>query len=298
MGRHKNKNRLKNRFAESVEFFHVGLAALEDEIRNRKHEITEREIKVCANASVFIGAVCGRVMLFSSLSRAEKDAAQVAFGAFEMFFAYALNIADDNTNSENIETMRVLARKTCAPVAAETFCRRLTAAKADRVEAMACTIDLAKLCYNRIREFDREVETHSFCEYCVARAIAAEVRPRIEDILLPRVKALQFASSLEGFAVAPQVPQSKGQGIQNLAKYIRDFAEIDRDDVENYDEILMNVSSDYACAKTEITALVAKGILPAERVAHAFGCSVDDIVSLANSQGMRQFLECVLEKTD
>ncbi len=297
MGKHRNKNRLKKQFVEEVNFFYTGLAALSDEIQKRRGEISDKELDIYVTASAFIGKVCGRAMLFSALSSEEKDAVKVAFGAFDSFFFFAFNLDDaGGLDDENIDAMSRLARKIYRPVPAEAFCRRLEGARKDVVEAMACIIELAQSCWASITVYGAKRE-RNFCDYCVSREIFPEIRDHIEELLLPRIKALQFASALDGFAEAPQIPIDRGDGLRNLAGYVRDFANIENpDDIENWEEILNNIASDYSCAKVEVTALVAKGFLDAGRVARAFECDAKEIDALAKSDGMKRYLECLWGK--
>ncbi len=302
MGKARNKvrkNSEEKAFAKKSEWFHTALAALSDEVRDHGDEISAQEKALYTQIAGFVGEVCGRALFYAGLSQNDKDAIDVSFGAFDIFFAYAFN-RDKNMrlSDSNISSMATLANIIYQPVAARNFCQRLEVARTNRLEAMSCIFDLAASDWAFNREYGGKRECRNFCDYCEAKKIATDVLPHIEEILLPKIKARQLASALESFSTAPQVPNDKGKSLQTLAERLREFADIDDDpeDIENWNEILADISEGYACAKMETTALVAKDILPAENIAHAFGDSVEEINALANCRGMKQYLSCIWNK--
>ncbi len=290
------KDSQEKEFAKKAEWYHTALAALSDEVRDHGDEISDQEKSLYVQLAGFVGEVCGRALFYAGLSQNDKDAIDISFGAFDIFFAYAFN-RDKNIrlSDSNISSMATLANIIYQPVAARNFCQRLEVARTNRLEAMSCIFDLAASDWAFNRDYGGKREHRDFCDYCEARKIAAEALPHIEEILLPKIKARQLASALESFSTAPQVPNDKGHSLQVLAERLREFADIDEnpEDIENWAAILADVSEGYACAKMEATALVAKDILSVESVAHAFGVSVKEINDLAKSRGMKQYLACV-----
>ncbi len=299
MGKVKSRIRIDSQekeFAKKANWFHAALAALSDEVRDHGDEISDQEKSLYVQLAGFVGEVCGRALFYAGLSQNDKDAIDISFGALDIFFAYAFNRKQNIILSDsNISSMETLANIIYQPVAARKFCQRLKRAKTNRLEAMSCIFDLAASDWAFNRDYGGKREQRDFCDYCEARNIAAEALPHIEEILLPKIKARQLASSLEAFSTSPQVPNENGYSLQMLAERLREFADItdSPEDIENWAEILADISEGYACAKMEATALVAKDILSVESVAHAFGVSVKEINTLAKSRGMKQYLACV-----
>ena len=290
MGKRKNRKPSKRVLLwDKISGFMEGLDSLSDALRDR--ETTDAEVEICKRASEFIGSLCGRAALFSTLDDEEKDILLTMLSNMETFMIIAMLPPSDvpvGLGEKTIAGMTKEIEQLYTPDVVPQFLELLEKARTDRISAMAC---LLELCVAVNERFYQSRSGEDFCDVCGANKIADEVRPDIEELLLPKVKSRSMASTLESFAKHSGVPKERTQTLLKLANNFRDLSNIsdDADDIENWDEILDAAAMTYGCAKMELSALVNRGVLEASAVARAFNTATEEIEKFSKSDDVVEY---------
>ncbi len=137
------------------------------------------------------------------------------------------------------------------------------------------------------------VDKGSYCPHCYANQLKQEIFQKVDELFGTRIQCLRAANGIEAVANHPNTPESKRSVWMERAQYIREFADVNAEDVDNYDEVAMDVSADYACCLVEGAGFVRSGLFTARDFAVTGGFDEAEISSLSESKGVLDYLVAV-----
>ncbi len=134
-----------------------------------------------------------------------------------------------------------------------------------------------------------------YCPHCIASKMKTEYFKKMPEMLEERIHCLLYASRMEAIANHPDLPSSRRELFMERAEDFRSLADIGLDELENYDEFVMQLAEDYACAQVECAALVNLGIFDAKEISLIGGFDEKKLQKLSKSAGIKRYLEAMGE---
>ncbi len=265
-------------------------------LSDNKSKMDKEELALNEEITEFAGALVGRAFFNSFSDKKQVDLLLNSMQTTEWLLMSSFETTpylSDEIKAQIPEFERI-ADSLYSPVDSNRFKKDLHASMDNRTSFRCCLFALHKSIYESGRLGDNKTYL-DFCEHCPARDIGETDFPTFLDRFGSRFACLQFAHGVDSLSSYPGVPQSKVDSLRRIADNFREFANIDKDSVDNYEDVVRQMSQFYACAKVESAALVRREILPAPDVAQSLGLSLDDVVALTEHKGVKLHVDVVAD---
>ena len=140
---------------------------------------------------------------------------------------------------------------------------------------------------------DNIIDGGSYCPHCIASKMRLDLIDKIPNLFGSHIQCLKFANSMEAISNHPHTPSGKRDSFAARAADFRSFADVNQEDILNYDEIVMGIATDYACAMVECAAFVRCGFFDLHELAMLSGFDIEELRSLSESDGVANYIKAV-----